>query len=743
MQPNDILLVELTAGPRLARYIETKGSRLRLAIGRNREARLPQSRLIYETGVSASGFEDVERLREQAEAAASGLDLEEVWDIVCDDGDALTLDDIGELYWGDEPSIQQSVGLLIHLLSDDLRFVRDGGHFVPRDRDEVDAIVERRQRQAQRSADADELASAFRTGQTPGQTPETLSDHQADLVAQVRGFVIHGDEYPRANAAKRFLETAGIGGRDTQRAAFDALVRLGVMDADEHLALERAGIVAEFPDDALADADRIDPAPLLSDTDRADMTDLFAFTIDGAETRDRDDALSVEIADDGSLRIGIHITDAGALIESGSAVDVEADRRMSSLYLPDRMISMMPPAVSTGAGSLNPGETRPAVSVLASFDADCEMTGWKVVKSAIRSARALSYEEADAAIADSSHPLNAELDALNRVAASLRAAREAKGALRLDRAELSVKVDAAGAISVSVEPRDAPARGLVEECMVLCNSLLARYCMDNDLPAPFRSQPVVDVSDIEAQTPEGALRVFMITRRLSAASVSVKPSPHGGLGVDVYTQATSPLRRYPDLLVQRQISHHLRTGETLYDEEAVTSVAHRADMQIRQMSRMERDRRQHFFLKWLDARRVESEANGAPAVHRAIALENHGGRRAAQLDLVEWPVRTRTALPSSIKPGDEVSLRLHGVDLWRRTAQFTTTSRKKNPHQTDGRRPILDIGCHPRAPTRHSAVPTRHSAPQPGTPQPQPVILRPNLSFRRTPESRAPLLNRP
>ena len=673
MQPDEILIVELSAGPRLARYIETKGNRLRIAIGRNREARLPLSRLIYETGVSASGFEDVERLREQSEAAANGLDLEEVWDIVCDDGDALTLDDIGELHWGDEPSIQQSVGLLLHLLGDDLRFVRDGSHFVPRDRDAVYAIIERRQRQAQRTADGEALASAFRAGRMESM-PEPLSDYQSDLVAQVRGFVIHGDEYHRANAAKRFLESAGVSGRDTQRAAFDALVRLGAMDADEHLDLERAGIVAEFPEDALSDAAGVDPAPLLSSADRADLTGLLAFTIDGAETRDRDDALSVEVADDGSCRVGIHITDAGALIPSGSAVDVEADRRMSSLYLPERTISMMPPAVSTGAGSLNPGETRPAVSVLANFGADGEITGWEVVKSAIRSARALSYEEADAAIADSSHPLNAELAALNRVAASLRAAREAKGALRLDRPELSVKVDADGAISVSVAPRSAPARNLVEECMVLCNVLLARYCMDNGLPAPFRSQPSVDVSDIEAQVPEGALRAFMITRRLSAASVSVKPSPHGGLGVAAYTQATSPLRRYPDLLVQRQISHHLRTGETLYDEEATTSVAHRADMQIRQMSRMENNRRQYYFLKWLDARRAESEANDAPAIHRAITLDNQGGRRSALLELSEWPIRTRAALPSSAKPGDEVSLRLHGVDLWRRTAQFTYES---------------------------------------------------------------------
>ena len=678
MQPGDIILVELNSGPRLVRYAETKSNRVRLSIGRNREARLPVAKVIHETGVNAPSFDAVEEFAQRAESVAGELDLEELWDIVCDDGDALALSDLGELYWGAEPDAVQEAGLLLHLLRDDLRFVRDGEYYLPRDRETVAQTLERRQRQERRAADTEALAAAVRSRQLP----DELSAHQSDLMAQVREFVLHGDEYARANAVKRFLESAGVSGRDVQRAAFETLAALGMMREDEHLALEREDIMPEFPPTALAEAEAIDDTTLLSDSTRLDLTGSLVFSIDDADTRDRDDAISIEPGEsEGSYRLGVHITDAGALIPPDSDLDLEADRRMSSLYLPEQTISMLPPAVSTERGSLNPGERRAAMSVfveLSESDGESEGSGewpanWEVARSVIRSDRALSYAEADEAITDANHPLYDELSALNGLAKSLRKRREKNGALNLNRDELTVKVNADGEISVSVAPRDGASRAMIEEFMVLCNSLLARYCQDAALPAPFRSQPRPEVSDIEAQVPEGPLRWYMMTRRLAPASVGTKPGAHGGLGVESYTQATSPLRRYPDLMVQRQISHHLRTGETLYDEEAVTSIAHRADTQVRQMSRIENRRRQYFFLKWLDARRLSAEADGGAFVLEAVTLENPPNRTAL-LELADWPFRTRAALPNSVAPGDRATLRLHGVDLWRQTAQFTLAS---------------------------------------------------------------------
>ena len=446
------------------------------------------------------------------------------------------------------------------------------------------------------------------------------------------------------------------------------------MSEDEHLALHREDITPDFPDDALTEAEEIDAAPLLSDSDRTDLTDLTIFSIDDQETRDRDDALSIEVFNgpdnSNSYRIGIHITDAGALIPEGSALDVEADRRMSSLYLPEQTISMLPHRVSSDRGSISPGEPRAAISLIAELNENAEVTDWTVTPSVIRSSYALSYPEADRIIAESCHPLHDNLKALYSISNLLRIEREKRGALNFDRDELVVKVDSQGEISVAVTPRNAPSRSLIQEYMVLCNSLLARYCSDAELPAPYRTQAVPDVSDIMAQHQPGPLRSYLMLRRLKPAVVTIKPGRHGGLGVEAYTQATSPLRRYPDLMVQRQISHHLRTGETLYDNDSVTSVAHRADTQIRQMSRIENQRRQYFFLKWLDARRVKIEEGGDTYVLSGTVLENPPNR-AATVDLADWPFRTRAALPNSASPGDEILLRLHGVDLWRRTAQFT------------------------------------------------------------------------
>ena len=167
MQQGDIIVVRLDAGPRLGRFVEAKSNRARISIGRNREARLPVSRVIHETGLTAERYETVEELSREVNAVAEEIDLEEVWDVVCDDGDALTLTDIAELYWGVEPTPQQSVGLLFHLLDSDLRFIRDGSHFLPRDRETVAQTLERIQRQAQRAADSEALVGAFKSGELP------------------------------------------------------------------------------------------------------------------------------------------------------------------------------------------------------------------------------------------------------------------------------------------------------------------------------------------------------------------------------------------------------------------------------------------------------------------------------------------------------------------------------------------------------------------------------------------------
>ena len=207
--------------------------------------------------------------------------------------------------------------------------------------------------------------------------------------------------------------------------------------------------------------------------------------------------------------------------------------------------------------------------------------------------------------------------------------------------------------------------------MILCNSLFARFCSENGLPAVYRSQRRPDLSDLPdlSGLDERAAPVmtrYSVARRMQAARVSTEPMPHEGLGVSEYLQGTSPLRRYPDLVVQRQVGGYLADGKGPYAPDEVGSVAQRAEVQIRELSRIEEGRRRYWFLKYLRGARLPP---GGSDVFEAVVLDS-GGRRNALLELVEFPFRVRAELPRSTAAGEVVTLRLQGVDLWRRVGLF-------------------------------------------------------------------------
>jgi exoribonuclease-2 len=497
---------------------------------------------------------------------------------------------------------------------------------------------------------------------------------------QIRGLAVFGDDYTRAASAKRFLESIVDVSRDPQRTAFQTLANAGHISSDEFLALEAAAIPIEFGEDVLAEVASIDVASEFDDPNRRDLTSLDVITVDDEDTLDRDDGLSIEylqIEIDGVMtdvyRVGIHIADASAIVQPESAVDKDADRRMATLYLPERKIWMLPPGIAGDLGSLSPGERRLAVSLLATITEDGEVLSWEVTPSIIESREALSYDTVDARIDDETAPMHRELSDLKSLARKLKEKREATGIPNLDRDELSIKVSESGEIVVTVIQRSNPARSMIAEYMIFYNSLLAEFCKKNELPAPYRSQKAPDISDIVAQTPEGLLRWYLTVRKMGPASISTEPGAHAGLGVPAYIQASSPLRRYSDLIIQRQISHFLKTGDKFYSDKEISSVAQRADTQIRELSRMEFDREKYWFLKYLDAERRELEEKGEESIHEAYVLENQPNR-AGVMDLVKYPFRVRAALVSTVKPGEIVKLRLHSVDLWRRIGQFVVAA---------------------------------------------------------------------
>ena len=636
--------------------------RVKLVAGRGRERTLPLHRVVLATGVVASGGAEADSFVRECEALAARIDLSEVWEVAAEAGAPMGLDDIAGLYWNGPPAPSQRVALLLHLERDTLRFSREAEKFSPRTPEQVAEMLERRRRKAENARQTEALIDAL----SEDALPAPVSRYQRSLLDHLRGYAVHGDSYTRAAAAREMLPRIGRHGGDPQRAAFDLLTAVGLLAPDEPLELERAGIAEEFPAEAAAEAASIDLDGALARSPREDLTALAALTIDDAGAEDRDDALSVEPAGDGMYRLGIHIADAGALVASGGAMDEEADRRMAALYTPDRKLPMLPAEVSGGAGSLLAGERRGALSLIVEVTAGGEAAAWKILPSVVRCRAALTYEEADAAIRDGDGPWSGALSVMRGIADGLRRKREERDAVTVDSPEMRIAIADSGEVEVSVAARSTPARSMVTELMILCNSLLARYCRENRLPAAYRSQPAPDLTGLP-DLPDGPFKRFHLFRRLLPAALSLTPDSHGGLGVDEYIQATSPLRRYPDLVMQRQISRHLRTGEARYSADEVASVCHRADVQIRELSSIENDRRRYWFLKYLQ-QQIDAPGGEGP-LFPAVVLDNRPGRPAL-MELSDYPFRFRSRLPLDVPDGETVAVRLKGVDLWRRVARL-------------------------------------------------------------------------
>ena len=693
MKPNELVAARMSGGIAIVRVVDADASRVRVAIRRKKQARLPSERIVLSTQVIVDDDQQVADFRKQSEDIAADVDLAELWEVVSDEQAAMPFDDLAELYWGSDATPTQQVALLLCLDRDSLYFVDSKAGYTPRAVSAVEETLARRERQARQAAEADELVACLDNGELP----PTLTPHQRMLTDSMREYAAFGDDYTRSGLVKTLLNKVRRKTGDLQRLAFDTLVSCGVFAPDEPIELRRDEIAESFDDDALSAAEKISDAALLADDNRIDLTALPTITIDDADTRDRDDALSLEQLDSANVpypaggrlgwgqaqkyRLGIHITDAGALIPQGSPLDEEANRRMSTLYIPDRQIPMLPPTVSHDKGSLDAGRRRAALSMLADISADGEILRYEVKPSIIVSDAALSYDEANAAIAnsdaeDAGHARHDMLASLCMLTKALKRKREAAGAVGIDRAELIIKVVSSDDVQVNVVQRDSPARDMVAECMVLCNSLLAAFCRDNEIPASYRSQTAPDLTDLGAGLPpgvdvseDGPLRQYLMLRRFAPADTRTAPAPHGGLGVPAYIQATSPLRRYPDMVMQRQITHYLSAGEPLYGEDDITSVAGRADVQLRAMGKLEDERRRYWLLKYFKLRMGKAPDDEQSVLFKAVVLENQP-RRSAMLELTDYPFRVRARLPDAVKPGETVTLRLHSVDLWEKRGNF-------------------------------------------------------------------------
>ncbi len=360
--------------------------------------------------------------------------------------------------------------------------------------------------------------------------------------------------------------------------------------------IQEFGLRKEFPQQVLEEARRV-AKPLSPKVvrRREDLRDSLIITIDPEEAADFDDALSLEKLANGGWQLGVHIADVGHYIKPHSALDEEARCRAVSVYLPGRVLSMLPPVLSSGMASLKEGQERLAKSVLMEIDQQGKLKSTRVVSSVIKSSARLSYEEAEKMLGTSLGGRGARRKVTELVkdgwelAQILYERRRSRGALDLDLPELKLTLDEADEAKAVKLASRLRAHHIIEEFMLLTNQVMAEYFLHHKLPLISRLHPAPAGEDcLELYQWARALGLkpgrgddrrklqsllnqargkelehvvnLAVLRCLEKASYSAESQGHHALALAQYCHFTSPIRRYPDLIVQQILEAYL-TGQ--------------------------------------------------------------------------------------------------------------------------------------------------------------------------------------
>jgi exoribonuclease-2 len=563
--------------------------------GRNRLAHVADRRLDLRRGRDAL----VEKLHATAarrKQLENQIDVEDLWEVLHEEASWIDLQTMAEFCFDGEISSDHTSAVMRALLADRLYFKFDTERFFPNTPEQVARIAAQAAEDARKALIIEEGSRWIRNAMESDHP--TLSPDKEEVVEILKSLHLFGKESPHYKVGKEILSRSGL---DPKEGPFHLLIKLGIWTQDENLNLHRLGISDAFPPAVKKETDELiaRETGARSCTGRKDLTHLPIFTIDGQGTLDYDDAITIEPKEKG-FRLGIHITDVGHFVKKGGPLDEEALARAGSIYMPEKRIPMLPPALAEDLCSLREGEERLAITITADLDKSGSVVNYDVVPSVIRVTRQLTYYQANLLVRE-----DPELAALYEIAQKLRAMRLKASALQLNLPEVNVWTDGQGEISVSRINRESPSRVMVSECMILANCLAARFFRDHRQATVYRSQQPPRQRLIDANG--GSLYQNWMQRRfLSRLVLGLHPEAHAGLGLDAYVTLTSPLRKYLDLVTQRQM-RGLFGMERLYTEEELTFITRAVEQPMSYISVLQKERTRYWILKYLEGLQEKEE----------------------------------------------------------------------------------------------------------------------------------------
>lgn len=398
----------------------------------------------------------------------------------------------------------------------------------------------------------------------------------------------------------------------------DILGDKGNNDTEMHAILAEFGLPYKYPEQVDAAADKIDAGITPEEVaKRIDMRETTTFTIDPRDAKDFDDALSLRKLKDGLWEVGVHIADVTHYVRPGSIIDKEGRERATSVYLVDRTIPMLPEHLSNGICSLRPDEDKLTYSVIFQMNDQAEIKHYEIAKTVTRSDRRFTYEEAQQVIETGKGDFKVEILTLDRLAKALRKKRFDNGAIAFDRVEVRFEIDEKGKPLSVFFKEQKDANKLIEEFMLLANKTVATHIGKpgrgqkaktfvyrvHDVPNPDKlenfsqfirkfgynlktsgkqsaiSSAINNLLDqVEGKKEQNLIETLAI-RSMAKAIYTTDNLGHYGLAFDYYTHFTSPIRRYPDMMVHRLLERYASGAKSVNQHEYEELCKHSSDME--------------------------------------------------------------------------------------------------------------------------------------------------------------------
>ena len=551
-------------------------------------------------------------------------DLDEAWELL--QGETVKLIELAEFIYGESTPI--TIWHAWQVLHEQTWFAGSIDAVVARTKADVDAILNKQRAKEQ---EAERWQDYLQRVKENAIQPEDF-DHLSDVQRLA---------YRKASM-NRTLKALGI--EVTPEKAHRLLLQLGVWDET----------VNPYP--ARFDCETFQPeleVLAIPDEKRADLTALETFAIDDDNCSDPDDAISL----DGDA-LWIHVADAAALITPDSPLDLEARARGANLYLPEIVINMLPQDVTATLG-LGLQERSPALSFKIGLDEAGATICSEIMPSWVRVQR-LSYSAADQ-LMDTS-----PFKEISGVTEQFRKHRFEQGAAELNLPEVKIKTSIVGELynlstqhelaikkpaEYTIEISDLPrlkSRDMVTDAMLMAGEAIAGFLVQNEIPAPFASQPPPD----EAATPETLSEMFAYRKKFKRSKLHLEPELHAGLGLERYTRVTSPLRRYSDLLVHQQLRAHL-AGEPLISEVDMLKRMAEAELGGGNTSMAERRSNRHWTLLYMQQH--------PETVYRGVLVDKRDDRGTVLIPELAIDVKLRRL--ADIPLDTEINVQLTRINL--------------------------------------------------------------------------------